>query len=847
MNYAPPTAADFDPLIALYNSRRYPELENQTRSMLAKHPNAAFAWQLLGGALQMQGKDALIAFQKTAELSPNDASAHFNLGVALKSAGRLEQAASSYRRALALKPQYVEALSNLGNVLQGLSQFDEAVKCYQQALALQPRSENMLYSLGNAQRGLKQLEQAVQAYQQAINLNPNFIEALSNLAATLYELGHTDAALLHYQKALKTNPYSADLQLNLGRILSKLNSLDQTIAELSSGNPEHCIAIETKARQIITQFPELAVASQLLGVCLHQQERYQEALSALLNAVRFLPSNAEMHYHLAAIQVSLGKLKEAEGSYRLALTLKPDFAEAYNNLADVMLKLEQPNEALICCRHALQIRPNYVGAIYNLGNALVKLEQRNNAIEHFQRAIELQPDFSAAHFNLGCNYSFLGQISKAQACYRKVLEIKPEQFDAHTSLLFSLNYVSHSPEEYLVEALRFGKIAANKATSRYVTWQCATQPQKLRAGIVSGDLRDHVVCYFLENLFPQFDYSHIEFIAYNTQSKEDELTARIKPYFAHWRSLVGLSDQAAAHLIHSDAVHVLLDLSGHTNHNRLPVFAWKPAPVQCTWLGYFASTGLKEMDYILSDQWMLPDSEAHHFVEKGWRMHGALCCFTPPKEGGEVLELPALRNHSIMFGSLNRIDKINNQVMACWARILKEIPGSQLYLNTHALLDEGFKRTLIGRFAAHEITEDRLVIEATSGRELALKSYARIDIALDTFPYPGGTTSYEALWMGVPILTMTGKSYISHLGESIMHHAGLPDWIATSEDDYVAKAVRFTRDLPKLAALRAGLREQVRTSPLFNAPLFAKHFEDALWGMWENKGMQTINEMTRHD
>lgn len=331
----------------------------------------------------------------------------------------------------------------------------------------------------------------------------------------------------------------------------------------------------------------------------------------------------------------------------------------------------------------------------------------------------------------------------------------------------------------------------------------------------------------------QLDYSRVELIAYPTQPKEDGLTARIKPCFSAWKPLFKLNDQAAAQLIHSDGVHVLLDLSGHTAHNRLSVFAWKPAPVQATWLGYFASTGVEAMDYILGDKWLLPDVEAHHFSEKGWRFSGAHGCLTLPVEKVNIETLPALQSHVITFGTLNNIAKMNDRVVACWARILNSIHNSQLYLNTKSLRDETLKKSIIDRYAAHGIAASRLILEATTGRFAALSSYNRIDIALDPFPYPGGTTSYEALWMGVPIITLQGSNYISHLGESILHHAGLPGWIATSEADYVAKAVQFANDLSKLASLRAGLREQVCTSSLFDAPRFAKHFEAALWGMWQ--------------
>jgi protein O-GlcNAc transferase len=398
--------------------------------------------------------------------------------------------------------------------------------------------------------------------------------------------------------------------------------------------------------------------------------------------------------------------------------------------------------------------------------------------------------------------------------------------------LFSLNYTNRTLEYCLEEAREYGRKVGQKA-SRFTAWRCSAQPERLRVGVVSGDLYNHPVGYFLESVLSQINQTRIELIAYPTHHKEDELTARIRPFFSAWKPLVGLSDEAAANLIHADGVHVLIDLSGHTGRNRLPVFAWKPAPVQVTWLGYFATTGVAEMDYILGDKWLLPDGEAHHFVEKGWRLSGSISCLTPPHEDIKVEKLPALQNQSITFGTLNNSSKMNGRVVACWARILNAIPNSRLYLNMRNLRDNALRKSVIERYAAHGVAENRLILEPTTGRIAAFNSYNRMDIALDPFPYPGGTTSYEALWMGVPVLTMRGDKYISHLGESIMHHAGLPDWIAADEEDYIAKAVAFASDLEHLAKLRAGLRQQVLASPLFDAPRFARNFEHALWEMWQ--------------
>ena len=597
--------------------------------------------------------------------------------------------------------------------------------------------------------------------------------------------------------------------------------------------------LEKFAHSLLRLYPDSGIAWKLYGLSLQMQGK--DALSALRKAAEFLPNDAEAHGNLAAVLRSRGQLDAAVSSGRRALQIRPNFAEAHNNLGVALRDLGQADEAVACYVRALEIKPDFTEVYNNLGGALKDLGRLDEAVASYRRALQRKPDFAEAHNNVGLAFKDLGRFDDALASFRCALEIKPDYLEARSNLLFTLNYTVHPSEHCLEEARKYGKAVSQKASARFSTWQCAGSPQRLRVGMVSGDLHNHPVGYFLESLLANLDPAHVELIAYPTDLTVDALTARIKPYFAAWKPLYNLNDADAARLIHADGVHVLLDLSGHTGHNRLPVFAWKPAPVQATWLGYFATTGVAEMDYFLGDKWTLQDGEEQHFVEKGWRMSGALSCLSPPKEDVKVEALPALRNRSITFGTLNNSAKMNDRVVACWARILNKIPDSRLYLNMSSLRNHFLRKSVIERYAALGIPETRLILEPTSGRIAALNSYNRIDIGLDPFPYPGGTTSYEALWMGVPILTMRGSNYISHLGESIMHNAGLSDWIASNEDEYIAKAIALSGDLESLASLRSSLRARVLASPLFDAKRFAQDFEDALWGMWQARTQNDLS------
>jgi predicted O-linked N-acetylglucosamine transferase (SPINDLY family) len=312
----------------------------------------------------------------------------------------------------------------------------------------------------------------------------------------------------------------------------------------------------------------------------------------------------------------------------------------------------------------------------------------------------------------------------------------------------------------------------------------------------------------------------------------DELTQRIKSCCKEWCSTAIHSDKNLARKIRDDDIDILIDLSGHTAHNRLLMFAWKPAPIQVSWLGYFATTGVPTIDYLIADPWTLPEDEEVNFTEKIWRLPETRLCFTAPEIEVEIGDLPALTNDYITFGCFNNLAKVNISVITLWARVLTSVPGSRLHLKSKQFGDASVYERILNCFASHGIAPHRLKLEGASPRLEYFQTYNRIDIALDPFPFTGGTTSAESLWMGVPVLTMAGERFLSRQGVGLLMNAGLPEWIAVDQDDYVARAVRHASDLQRLAALRKGLRQQVLDSPIFDAPRFARHFEEALRGMW---------------
>lgn len=592
---------------------------------------------------------------------------------------------------------------------------------------------------------------------------------------------------------------------------------------------------EPMYRNILATEPDNFDALHLLGVLACQTGRLDESLELLSETIRKHRSHPSVFISLGNTLTSLGRYNEAAEYYQQALELEPDNAGTHYNLGNVLHFLDRNDEAVACYQKALTIKADFIEVHNHLGNALRKLGRLKEAEASLRLALQLNADVPGAHNNLGNVLMDLGRLDEAEASFRRALELKPNYFDAHSNLLFVQNYSAcHDSDSHLELARSYGRMVGKGVTARFTSWNCPEPPKPLRVGLVSGDFNNHPVGFFLEDVLAHVDTSRIELIAYCTQRKSDDLTARITPFFSEWRQLEGLDDESAAHLIHKDCVHVLIDLAGHTAYNRLPVFAWKPAPVQVSWLGYSSTTGVPEIDYILGNPYSTPVTESHHFTEAIWQLPETSLCFSFPNMDIEVAPLPALSNGFITFGCFNNLAKLNDSVLSVWASILKALPTSRLFLKNKQLGESSARMDIINRFAAYGVAEDRLLLEGRSPRLEYLKAYNSVDIVLDPFPFPGGTTTVEGLWMGVPFVTKRGDRFISHQGEMIAQNTGLlSEWIANDHEEYVAKALYFSSNLEYLAGLRTILRRHLHLSALFDAHRFARHLEQALWGMWD--------------
>lgn len=710
---------------------------------------------------------------------------HAAIGAQHLEGGRLEEAEASYHKALEIDPDFAEAHFKLGNIAMKRRSPAAAEAAYRRAVSADSCHFKAFYNLGNLLRLQARLGEAETCYRRVIAIEPGYVNAHVNLGVTLKELGRPVDAEVCYRAALALEPDDAETLNNLGVVLK-----DQG---------QHGKA-EAVCRQSLMLAPRSALAWNNLGIILKEQ----------------------------------GRLAEAEAAYQSALQLAPDYPEAYSNLGITLRALERFEDALQAYRQAIRIRPDYANAYNNLGTILAQLGRVDEAEELYRQVLKFEAGNAQTWNNLGGALVTQGRPNDAIASFREALRIDPDLLAAHSNLLFALNYRGGADRTSLVdEARSYGQAVARSVVTRFSTWSCPVPPQCLRIGLVTADLRNHPVGFFLESLLAQIDPSRFELIAYTTNRSEDALTARMRGHFSAWKPIADLNDEAAARLVHADGIHILIDLSGHTSDNRLPMFGWRPAPVQVTWLGYFATTGVAEIDYLLATRMEVPDTCRDQFTESIWYLPETRLCFTPPQVDMPVSGLPALRKGRVTFGCFQNLSKVGDKVLDTWARVLSALPTASLRLQCPQLDQPYAREQLKQRLQRAGIAPQRVSMHGAVKRDAYLAAHAEVDVILDTFPYPGGTTTCEALWMGVPTLTLAGETMLERQGANFLTIAGLPDWVAPNQSAYIDRALAIVDDLNGLADLRAKLRRQALASPLFDAPLFARRLEVALEQMWQ--------------
>ncbi|WP_224983689.1 O-linked N-acetylglucosamine transferase, SPINDLY family protein [Geomonas agri] len=560
----------------------------------------------------------------------------------------------------------------------------------------------------------------------------------------------------------------------------------------------------------------------------------EEARARLEELVRQEPPVAAACYLLAVLKGEDGEAREAVDLLLKTLSLEPENTKALNALGAALRQMGQLEQAAAAFAETLRIEPGFGEARINLALLLKEALRFTEAEELLRTGIALEPGSVRLNYNLANVLHAQGRSLAAVAAYRETLRLDPDHLDARQNLLFALHYSPQfSRREIYAEHLK----AARSRPFRPERRDLADRPHpggRIRVGYLSPDFRGHAVASFIEPVLREHDRGRFQIFCYANVAAPDATTERLKGLCDQWRDIHGMADHNAAALIAGDGIDILFDLAGHTSGSRLPLFCHRPAPIQITWIGYPDSTGLREMDYRITDALADPpgtDDRLHS--ELLLRLPRTFCCYLPPAEAPELVPPPCGGNGHITFGSFNNLAKVTPEVIALWSRVLHAVPDSRLLLKAKPLVDHGVRGRILALFQEHGVAAERIELDqGQPGTREHLERYQRVDIGLDTFPYNGTTTTCEALWMGVPVISLAGDRHCSRTGASILTNCGLADLVTTSEAAYLDMTRQVAKDHATLREFRAGARERLRRSPLLDAGGVTRELETVLAELW---------------
>jgi protein O-GlcNAc transferase len=705
--------------------------------------------------------------------------------IALHRAGNLAAAESLYLRILRQSPREADALHLLGLIAHQTGRHRDALDLIGRAIGVRDTEYGYHNNLGLVYKALGRLDEAAAAYRRALALNPDFAEAACNLGVILADQGRYEEAEARYRRALALSPGFAEAACNL-------------------------------------------------GIALAEQGKPDEAADCYRRALETRPDFAEAHYNLGLARHRLGDAAGAEESCAAAVQHRPAYPEAWYLLGVLAQKRDDAERALACFNEVLMLEPDHVGAQFNKGLELVRLNRLDEGEAALERTLSLNPGHAEARYSLGYNRLLQGRREEAIEDCEKALALAPDHAAALDTWLFALLYKSGTTAEQIGAAHgRYAaRIEAPLQARRPVHCNPPDPARRLRIGYVSPDLHLHSVAFFLEPILDHHDRTRFEICCYSNSAVRDEYTVRFIAAADLWIPCHDLSDDALAERIVADGIDILVDLAGHSAHNRLRVFARKPAPVQVTWLGYPETTGLKAIDYRITTADVDPPGSERWHSEALWRLPRSLWCYRPPVDmAGLVSASPCAGAGFVTFGSMNNLSKLTPETLGLWARILNAVPGARLRMTN---IPEGSATERLREFfIAHGIPAERLHIHGKMSHAGFRAALGEIDIALDSFPYNGTTTTCQSLWMGIPVIALAGSTSVSRSGLALLRLVGLEELCARDEDEYVGIATALARDPARLGGLRSELRARFEASPLRDEPGITREIEAAYRAIWQ--------------
>ncbi len=807
--------------------------EKLYHQVIANTPSNADAWHLLGALAHQTGRHAhaIECIERAISLNGNDAAYHCNLGAAHRALNNIQSAIQCYQTALVLSPHLPEAHLNLGVAYQAQGDMAKAVSFYRRALELNPTSASIYNNLGIALTQLGDFQAAIQCYQRALELQPHYAEAVQNLGNALGHIGHFEDAIRCYRSVLELSPDNADVQFNMGQLLQQQEKLKDAIHHY---------------HQAVKLKPDNVMFLERLGTALRANGDLVEASSCYRRALALKPDLAEIHNNLAVVLMEQGRLDDAILSYSHALGLNPAFAEAHSNLGLVFYRQQRIDEAIQCYSRSLQLCPESAETLNNLGLAYDHLTKSDDAVDCYRRALAFSPDHVATLLNYANAQKDQGDLEAAIETLQRVRQIAPNDSRALTLLCSISQYCPEASLESLATIhAEYDRQFALPFRACWGPFANSILPdRRLKIGFVSADLFDHPIGYLMLPIVRHLDRTQCQVVCFANRHMNDKISNELRHACDAWHVVTSLTDDQLATLIRDEKIDILIDLSGHTANHRLLTFARKPAPIQASWMGYVGPTGLSAIEYFIADDGLVSNELVNRYHERVIRLSSP-CCYQLPTTAPDVGPLPALRNGFVTFGSFNNPAKITPEVVRIWAGILSRVPNSRLLMKFRWLDSTSVSERFRGLFAAEGICESRIELQPSSSFSTMLDTYNdRVDIALDPFPYNGGTTTMLALYMGVPVVTFPGETVASRQSLALLRTIGFSDTIANDRDEYIALSVKLANDLKRLAHFREMLRQLCLGSPLFDGPKFARGLMEKLREVWREWVAKHSDERT---
>ncbi|BBE49946.1 TPR repeat-containing protein YrrB [Ferriphaselus amnicola] len=721
----------------------------------------------------------------------------FQLAVRSFERGQLDQAATEFRKILEVKKTHADAIHYLGLIDYQQGKTDSGIALLVRSLTLDPENASFLSNLGAAYNETGRFKEAIPVLRKAIHRNPEYANAHSNLGMALQHAGEFDSAISSYRRAIALTPNHANALYNL-------------------------------------------------GVLLFSQDQFSEAIITLLKVVELVPQHADCIFHLGLLSDKMGDPSNAIDLISHAISLASNQPIYHLNLALIYDKKGMPERTIEHMKLAAALPiPHTATILGEIGLLYAKLGRFSEALSYAKEALTLNSELLSGHLALGLTNYATGHEEEAIAHYQIATKLAPNNATIQSDLLFFLLRSRKIDDQALFNAhLEFARTFEQPLKKLWKKQSNSTSSdRKLKIGYVSADFCDHSVAMFIRPILAHHDRHDFTVYCYYNHTRQDAVSQELKSYADHWRPCLQLSDDELFAQIQRDEIDILIDLSGHTALNRLLVFARKPAPIQITWLGYAGTTGLSSMDYRFTDQYLDPPGMTDQFHSEQLIRLSASYTFGLHFQPPEVTPLPALSGQAFTFSCLNAHSKISDENIALWAEILKRTPGSRIMFGNSE--EEAVQHRLINTFASYGIDASRLILKPRVTTYDFLALHQSIDVALDPFPYNGGTTTVLATLMGVPVITLSGSRTVSRCGAGIMGAVGLSDWVATSPDQYVSIAIKYFHDLEALSRIRQSLRDRWHQSSVGNPAAYTQEIESTyrqLWSHWCSQQTQKAPE-----